>query len=294
MPPTALSIAPELRRSPRSKLPGALGLRLVGALMLVAGLAACGGDTGQVQRRIGISTSLPILWGESDDPKELLSSGTPPSWAGNLLAEQGQLIPLDTLVGVDGRLPLPADALLVMIQPRALSPQENVALDAWVRGGGRLLLFADPMLTQLSRYPLGDPRRPADMAMLSPILAHWGIALEFDPSQPAGEYAVRLREGSLPVNLPGRFHLLGNSGDGISDRGNHGIGTLEAGSGKSGDGMARCHLESSEVLADCVLGKGRILALADAALFEEASGDVPLSSRRNLFSRLLVRAESGD
>jgi hypothetical protein len=271
-----------------------LGLRFVGALMLAIGLASCGGDLGQAQRRIGISTSLPILWGESSDPKELLSSGAPPSWAGSLLAEHGQLTPLDTLVGVGGRLPLPTDALLVMIQPHALSPQENVALDAWVRSGGHLLLFADPMLTQPSRYPLGDPRRPADMAMLSPILAHWGLELAFDPAQPAGEYTVRLREGSLPVNLPGRFHLLGNSGDGFSHRGNYGIGASGAGSGKDGDGMARCRLESSGVLASCVLGKGRILALADAALFEEASGDVPLSARRNLFSRLLSRAESGD
>lgn len=276
---------------------GLTGIGLAGAALLCAMLASCGSDAGRgeaVQRHIGLSTSLPLLWAESDDPRELLAADVKPSWAGVLLAEHGQLTPLDTLAGKDGQLPLPNDALLVMIQPRALSPQENLALDVWVRGGGHLLLFVDPMLTQVSRYALGDPRRPADLAMLSPILAHWGLVLEFDEAQPAGERLVRLREGSLPVNLPGRFHLFGNSRDGFPDRGNHGIAAQNARSGKSGDALARCRLESSAILADCVLGRGKVLALADAALFEDPDVGVSLADRRDLLYRLLARAESGD
>ncbi|WP_395393983.1 DUF4350 domain-containing protein [Novosphingobium sp. BL-8A] len=245
-------------------------------------------------QRIGLSTSLPILWDESDDPRELLSSGAPRSWAGDALASQGEVLPLDSLADAQGRFPLPADALLVMAQPRALTPQENVALDGWVRAGGRLLLFVDPMLTQPSRYPLGDPRRPQDMAMLSPILAHWGLELRFDPSEKPGERMVPLGEGSLPVNLPGRFRLLGIYGDGTSDRGNGGMVGMPAASGKSGDGNGSCSLESAEILADCRIGRGRVLAVADAALFEEASGAADLPMRRKALAWLVSRLESGD
>ena len=66
----------------------------------------------------------------------------------------------------------------MMIQPRPLSPQENVALDNWVAAGGRLLLFADPALTEDSAFAIGDRRRPQDVVLLSPILARWGLELE--------------------------------------------------------------------------------------------------------------------
>ncbi|WP_395327571.1 ABC transporter [Novosphingobium sp. BL-8H] len=245
-------------------------------------------------QKIGLATSLPILWGEGDDPREWLASGAPRSWAGDLLAGWGEIQPLDSLVDVQGRLPLPADAMLVMAQPRPLTPQENLALDAWVRGGGRLLLFVDPMLTQPSRYSLGDPRRPQDMAMLSPILAHWGLELQFDPREKSGERLVVLGEASLPVNLPGRFHLLGISGDGTFDRGNGGTEPHSGSLGKSGDAAASCKLESEGILANCGIGAGRVLALADAALFEEPSGRADRLLRRGALTALLSRLRRGD
>lgn len=291
-------IVPELRRSSRNKSPASLrlvGARLTGAFLLTL-LAGChrGDDPSPSTQRIGVSTSLPILWGESDDPRELLSSGAPRSWAGDLLASLGKLQPLDSLTDAQGRLPLPIDALLVMAQPRALTPQENVALDNWVRAGGRLLLFVDPMLTQPSRYPLGDPRRPQAIAMLSPILAHWGLELRFARSEKPEERSIPLRDGSLPVNLPGRFHLLGISGDADADRGDRGIAGQSAASGKSREGNASCSLESAKILANCRIGRGRVLAVADAALFEDAVDPADLSMRQKALNGLLFRLKSGD
>ncbi|MBB4858457.1 hypothetical protein HNO88_001780 [Novosphingobium chloroacetimidivorans] len=154
--------------------------------------------------------------------------------------EQGRVVPLDSLAGRRG-LPLPQDALLVLIQPRPLTPDENVALDTWVRAGGHVLLFADPMLTVHSAFALGDPRRPQDVAMLSPILDHWGLSLEFDDTQRNEERYQQVRGTSIPVNLRGQLR--------VSPAG-------------------ACRTEATKLLADCRIGKGRAVVIADAALFD--------------------------
>jgi hypothetical protein len=188
--------------------------------------------------RIGLFTSLPIVLPETDDVKSLLTSQAPPHWALSALSARGELRPLDTLARLKGL------NLLVMAQPRALSPQENVALDRWVRRGGRLLLFADPLLTQESTFGLGDRRAPQPVALLSPILLHWGLRLRFDEDQAAGERVVDLLGGPYPVNLAGMFAL--------------------------GKGPRICQIpaDGAGVSAQCRIGKGRVLAIADAALFE--------------------------
>lgn len=180
------------------------------------------------------------MWSEAGDIRGQLADESPQHWVMRTLAERGRVVPVDSLTGDQG-LPLPTSALLVLIQPRPLTPDENVALDAWVRAGGRVLLFADPMLTAHSDYALGDPRRPQDIAMLSPILGHWGLRLEFDDAQLHGTGFVQLQEVRVPVNLRGQ---------------------LRAAAG------ARCRLEGENFLADCRIGKGRAVVLADAALFD--------------------------
>lgn len=255
----------------------------LGALALVAacmGLAAAwpgGGSPPEPQparadRPLGLFTSLPILWRESEGIADLLGPGASPHPALAVLARHGRVSPLDTLADGAAALPLAGDGLLVMAQPRPLSPQENVALDRWVRAGGRVLLFADPMLTAHSSFAIGDRRRPQDVALLSPILARWGLALSFDEAQPAGERVAEtdgaLQCVSLPVNLPGRFAPVVD-------------GTCRI----SGDGL----------LARCAVGQGLVTALADAALFEEADevdggAAMPQARRDAALDRLLALA----
>lgn len=257
-------------------------LRLKVILLTVLALAGCGTDDpakAQIQRppeTIGLYSSLPIAWNESADLGSLLSDEAPPHWALGALKQRGRVTALDTLAPMQ----LPADGVLVLAQPRPLTPQENVALDAWVQAGGRVLLLVDPMLTAHSIFPIGDARRPQDIAMLSPILARWGLALEFDEEQEAGPRLQHVGGYDMPVNMPGRFRLLA---DAASEPGHR------AEMGKAGDAVANCKLEGEGLLADCQAGKGRIIALADAALLEnpEDSSDYP--ERAVFLSYLLDR-----
>ena len=189
---------------------------------------------------IGLFTSLPLLWPETDGLSALLHDQAPPHWARGVIARHGAIIPLDRLDARDEALS--KLRLIVMPQPRALAPAESVALDAWVREGGHLLLFADPMLTQGSAFALGDKRRPMDIAMLAPLLRHWGLALAFDPQQPMGERIGRVFDISLPVNLSGRLVATGRRGP--------------------------CRPINQRLAAECRIGKGRAVIVADAALFE--------------------------
>lgn len=211
------------------------------------------------ERAIGLFTSLPILWNESADLAGLLDDAAPPHWARDAIARHGRLRPLDRLAGRDGALPLPAGALLIVAQPRPLSPEENVALDSWVRGGGRVLLFADPLLTAPSAFPLGDQRRPQDVVLLSPILTRWGLELRFDQRQPPGEREAVVLGRAMPVNQAGSFALRPGSG---------------------------CALLAGGLAARCRIGAGTVLAVADAALLENGTdGDAP--DRLAIFDALL-------
>lgn len=200
----------------------------------------------------------------------MLNNAAPPHWALAVLQRHGKLQPLDTLARANGRSTMARSKLLVMAQPRPLSPQENVALDNWVRGGGHVLLFADPMLTAESIFSLGDKRRPQDVVLISPILTRWGLELTFDEDQPAGERLVAWdgtnRAGAkLPVNLPGRFVLAGRGGN--------------------------CRLLAEGLGALCRIGKGRVLAVADAALLEDRPADLSQDNAATV-EQLLLAASS--
>lgn len=182
---------------------------------------------------LGLMGTIPLYWGEEGAFGDRLSGNATHHWARAQLEARYTLHPLDTLsdqslAGLD---------FLLLAQPRALSGPENVALDAWVRAGGHLLLFADPLVTGESRFPIGDRRRPQGAILLSPILGHWGLRLEFDDTRSEG---VVLVGGKIPVNLPGAFVAEGNA----------------------------CSVEASGVLARCAIGQGRVLAVADSAMLD--------------------------
>lgn len=121
--------------------------------------------------------------------------------------------------------------LLLMAQPRAQPPEDLVALDAWVRSGGRLLLLADPILEWPSERPLGDPARPPHAFLDTGLLSHWGLRLD-SPD----------KRGASVERLAGRDVLTVSPG------------TL---SGK-------CAIGANGLVADCRIGKGRAIVVADA------------------------------
>jgi len=189
---------------------------------------------------------LPILWNEAGSVAEQLGGADDPHWARAVLADGGQIVPLDVLAAPGGTAPLTGLTRLVIAQPRPLSAEENVALDQWVRDGGQVLLFADPALTEASAFQIGDRRRPQSTVLLSPILRRWGLDLTFDETQPLDGQSVRLGQTAVPIALAGRFGLLPG---------------------------AACQVSAAQVVAVCIVGRGRVTAVADAALLERDDPD---------------------
>ncbi|MFC0588408.1 DUF4350 domain-containing protein [Novosphingobium aquiterrae] len=240
---------------PKTVLIAATAMALgVGAAVLAGGRSAA--DRGPV----GLFTTLPILWSEDPDVGAILKAQAVPHWARKVLAERGTVTAFDRLAAPGDAAPLGRTKRLILAQPRPLGPDENVALDNWVRGGGHLLLLADPALTEESNFAIGDPRRPQAVVLLSPILKRWGLDLLFDETQPYGDRTIRVGAIALPVNLSGHFAV------------------------RSG---GTCSVEGEGLLATCRIGKGRVTALADAAVLAQDDAD---GSRAAAFSALLDRA----
>jgi|GEM_PF-388930 len=158
-----------------------------------------------------------------------------------------RLRPLDALDG---------DALtdigtLLLAQPRALAPEELVALDAWVRAGGRAVILADPLLHWPDPRPLAHPARAPLTSLLDPLLAHWGLQLapaQLDMSDGAHAHAPERRAlaSNALLQLAGASHF-----------------TL-AGSSPS------CALAEDGLVARCRPGEGRALLFADADWIDDA------------------------
>lgn len=186
---------------------------------------------------LGLMGTIPIYWGEAEQFGDLIGGAAEAHWARAELEREYELRPIAYL---DAAALAGLDRLL-LAQPRPLSGEENVALDAWVRDGGQLLLFADPMMTGHSQFGLGDRRRPQDVVLLSPILNHWGLTLQFADEQPLGTRVAQHGDLALPVNLPGQFTLAGGEG---------------------------CTLSAEGLLARCAIGRGHATILADAAMLD--------------------------
>jgi hypothetical protein len=121
---------------------------------------------------IAVISALPLFWSDPD-PTTALTQGDERAPIIRKLAETFVMTPVDL---ADERT-LQKYRLLILAQPAALGGAELVALDAWVRAGGRLLIFADPMLMWVSPYALGDARAAPRVTMLDPLLTHWGVQL---------------------------------------------------------------------------------------------------------------------
>lgn len=187
--------------------------------------------------KLGLMTTLPLQWSEGGIEAAVDADAEPhPAYA--RLTAAYEVVSLDNLDELD-RL-----SLVLFAQPRALAPAELVKLDAWVRRGGRLLLLADPALQWGSLYPLGDKRRPLFTSMLSPLFSHWGIelVLPIDKAEPVSERQI----------------------DGLTIR------TLTPGEWRMIDSGAKspCRIGADTIYADCRVGKGRALLIADADLLD--------------------------
>ncbi len=226
----------------------AIGLALLAAIIFASQQF---GHRQTVQREpLGLMTSLPIYWADGAEFDDLVSGKTDAPWVRKTLETRFELMPLDTLaadadstskISATGRLKNLRN--LLVVQPRGLSPADNVALDDWVQAGGHLLIVLDPMLTGSYAVPLGDPRHPTSAALIPPVIERWGMLALFDERQPLELREVDTRMGPIPTMMAGTIELTPK-------------------------GEQYCQLDGQSLIATCRIGKGRVTLLADAVLFE--------------------------
>jgi hypothetical protein len=201
------------------------GATLLLGLMLGACDGGGGAPAGAAKPELALLTSLPIAFGESFG----LDQGRNP-----LL---GELEVLFTVTPVDGPEQLPAQGLLLAVQPQAMTAERLVALDKWVRDGGRLVLMADPVLRFESERPLGDRFRPPLRYPDTGLLAHWGLMLDDSGGDQAEAVETDLGRG-VRVNAAG-------------------LGSFTRAGGN-------CTLSPTRAVARCRIGSGYATLVADA------------------------------
>ncbi len=202
------------------------------------------------KRRAVLMTDLPLVWGEGTAETLLGGDAARPA-AYQALASAVAITPADA---IDDKTLSGAD-LLILAQPRALRPAELVRIDEWVRSGHAALVFADPALRWANALS-PQLRRPPARSLVEPLTRHWGATPgAFRP----GYHLVRdssalFGAGRLAVRDPG-------------------VLTAQTGS---------CRLTARALIADCRVGKGRALIIADADLLSDAVwvGPGPMGATR--------------
>lgn len=115
---------------------------------------------------LAVVTALPLFWTEDGSGQRADAPII------SVLRTRFTIVPLDD----PEALPNSSARLLLLAQPRAVSPAGLVAIDQWVREGGRAVVLADPQLRWPSILPAGDRRRaPTTASSLSPLLDRWRI-----------------------------------------------------------------------------------------------------------------------
>lgn len=145
----------------------------VGGHMMLAALYAAGLPSASARHSVVMMTSLPMRWSGGGDLSAMLERGAGSAPALARLEQSFNVELVDSLINP----PVAPGATLLLAHPRALAPEELVAIDANVRTGGRAVILADALSGWPIDYPLGDARNPPVTSLLTPLLDHWGISL---------------------------------------------------------------------------------------------------------------------
>lgn len=204
-------------------------LVIIAAMLVAAGALSLGRNRPEPppseRPKLLLLTSLPLVFGEQ------LSIETAGSPALKALQSCYRVVP----ISVTDPAELAKGRLLLMAHPLAQPAEDLVALDQWVRRGGRVLLLADPMLDWPSERALGDPLRPPPMFMDTGLLGHWGLRLDAPDTRSV-----------QPRKLGGKDILTSSPG------------SLQG----------SCAISADRLVARCRIGKGRATVVADADLLD--------------------------
>ncbi|WP_447931395.1 Gldg family protein [Sphingopyxis fribergensis] len=153
---------------------------------------------------VAVLTGLPLRWSASPSIAAMIAEGTNDDPALARLAAVG---PVSLIDSVADHVPPPGGTLL-LAHPRALAPQELVAIDAFVRGGGHAVVLADALSGWPARHPLGDSRNAPVTSLLTPMLDHWGVTLGAAPAGEGEAVPVDVDGARLRLFSAGRFDRL--------------------------------------------------------------------------------------
>ncbi len=219
-----------------------IGLLLLGLLFVaLAAYKAIEDNKGDDSRpTLGLITSLPLRWPEGGIAASL-DPDQEPSAAYDRLNNVAKIQLIDDLVPA---LKSKGPDILLLAQPRALRPAEFAAVDDWVRRGGKLLVLSDPALAWETNYGIGDMRRPVFTSLMSPLFAHWRVALVLEMDDSDAPHVIEIEGMKLRTQTPGAWQKLP----------------------RDPEASASCVIGYKGFLATCAVGKGQAVLVADADL----------------------------
>jgi hypothetical protein len=227
------------------------GLRAGALALLVAGVIAAAGTAFVGERPAGppaasvkaaakrptlmLLTTLPLVFSETFGVE---NNGSPA-----LRALEARYVVRPVAVADAGTLS--QARLLLMAHPLAQPAEALVDLDRWVRGGGRLLLLADPALDWHSELPLGNALRPPPAFADTGLLKHWGLRL--DAPDERGPMMRRLGGQEVMAASPGSL-------------------------------FGACAISQDRLIARCRIGAGEVTVVADADFLNVEDLDGPIGN----------------
>jgi len=159
----------------------------------------------EARKKLTLLTSLPMQFGPGG--QQAMMSGRPPK--PYVLYEQlGEFFDLQDLTADFTEIPSDTDILMV-VHPPALSDDQLFAIDQYVLGGGRALVFLDP------HSEAADPRAYApNPSTLGPLLTAWGVTMPEGKVVGDGSLAQRVQMGGYgPDGVKDYVFWLGINSD---------------------------------------------------------------------------------
>ena len=195
-----------------------------------------------------IVTSLPIVFPDEFTLKENGSKAL------TALEQRYSVVPIASTDAAS----LKKGKLLLMAHPQAQAAENLVALDDWVRAGGRVLLLADPLLEWPSTRPLGDKLRPPPGFADTGLLQHWRLTLE--PPRESGPASRELGGKQVLAWSPGKL-------------------------------SGSCRIGAAGFAAYCTVGRGDVTVVADADFLNVDQLDGPTEDNLNALLAELATLE---
>lgn len=129
------------------------------------------------QPKVGLITALQVNGGQNPMQAQMGGGQPSPPWViMQQIREFFTIVPLTADVAQ-----IPKDvSMLLLIQPENLSSQAQVAIDQFVLGGGKVLLFVDPHAESVSPPGMGGMGRPAtgNLDGIKKLMAAWGVSMD--------------------------------------------------------------------------------------------------------------------